>query len=153
MLRATPMRSEHASKPLCKADMPKNDSERLDPTVCPYRKLLGCLMFIAMWGRPDIATAVSLCARFQDNPGKRHWQALCHILAYLRQTQHKCIYDIRTTLTRMMTLSLMSTQTLPTLMWMVSSREQGTFSSGVADPLFGVRLFNPWSHNRHARVN
>ena len=88
---ATPMRSEHASKPLCKADMPKNDSERLDPTVCPYRKLLGCLMFIAMWGRPDIATAVSLCARFQDNPGKRHWQALCHILAYLRQTQHKCI--------------------------------------------------------------
>ena len=55
--------------------------------------------------------------------------------------------------TRMMTLSLMSTQTLPTLMLMVSSREQGTFSSGVVDPLFGFRLFNPWSHSRHARVN
>ena len=58
--------------PLSKKDMPKTAEEKLDPERCPYRALLGCLSYISLWGRPDICTAISILARFQDNPGKRH---------------------------------------------------------------------------------
>ncbi|SCZ95567.1 BZ3500_MvSof-1268-A1-R1_C052g00210 [Microbotryum saponariae] len=36
--------------------------------------------------RPDIAFAVSYLARFANNPGRRHWIAVKHILRYLRAT-------------------------------------------------------------------
>ncbi|SDA04216.1 BZ3500_MvSof-1268-A1-R1_C124g00676 [Microbotryum saponariae] len=35
---------------------------------------------------PDIAFAVSYLARFANNPGRRHWIAVKHILRYLRAT-------------------------------------------------------------------
>ena len=52
-----------------------------------YRSLLGSLLYIAMWTRPDILTPVVLCARFSHlSPGPTHWHALCHIAGYLKKT-------------------------------------------------------------------
>ena len=77
--------------PLSKKDMPSTADEKLDPVRCPYRALLGCLSYISLWGRPDISTAISILARFQDNPGKRHWEALKHVAIYLKRNPDLCI--------------------------------------------------------------
>lgn len=53
----------------------------------PYRSLLGSLLYIAMWTRPDILTPVVLCARFSHlSPGPTHWLALIRICGYLKKT-------------------------------------------------------------------
>ena len=52
-----------------------------------YRSLLGSLLYIAMWTRPDILTPVVLCARFTHlSPGPTHWNALLRIAGYLKKT-------------------------------------------------------------------
>jgi hypothetical protein len=43
-----------------------------------------------MWGqlatRPDLSFSVSLLARFQANPGVDHWNALLHVVGYIKNT-------------------------------------------------------------------
>ena len=36
--------------------------------------------------RPDLSFSVSLLARFQANPGIEHWNALMHIIGYIKNT-------------------------------------------------------------------
>ena len=43
---------------------------------------------MAMWTRPDIAFAVSLVARFQQDPAHQHWDCAKHILRYLKGTHN-----------------------------------------------------------------
>ncbi len=38
--------------------------------------------------RPDIATAISICGQFAQNPGLPHWKALLRIAAYLATTKN-----------------------------------------------------------------
>ncbi|QRV96994.1 Pol polyprotein/retrotransposon [Ceratobasidium sp. AG-Ba] len=51
-----------------------------------YRRLLGCLNWLAQGTRPDIAYAVSRLGQAQSNPHPAHWHALKHILRYLSTT-------------------------------------------------------------------
>ena len=60
----------------------KNERERPPP----YRELIGTLMY-AMVTRLDIALACSVAARFCENPGEEHWEALKQILRYLKGTK------------------------------------------------------------------
>jgi len=43
-----------------------------------------------MWGqlatRPDLSFAISLLSRFQANPGIEHWNALLHVIGYIKNT-------------------------------------------------------------------
>ena len=43
-----------------------------------------------MWGQlatcPDLAFSVSLLAHFQSNPGLNHWNALMHVIGYIKNT-------------------------------------------------------------------
>ena len=88
----TPMDgNKFKQNPLSKNDCPSTEAEKLDKARCPYRALLGCLSYISLWGRPDISTAISILARYQDNPGKRHWEALRHVAIYLKNTPDYCI--------------------------------------------------------------
>jgi hypothetical protein len=60
-----------------------------DPLLAsaPYRALVGSLLYVAMWTRPDIAFAVSLVARFQQDPAQQHWECAKHtVLRYLKGT-------------------------------------------------------------------
>jgi hypothetical protein len=50
----------------------------------PYRQVVGCLMYAMVATRPDIAYAVGSVCRFLHNPGPQHWNAVLHILRYLR---------------------------------------------------------------------
>jgi hypothetical protein len=51
-----------------------------------YRSALGSVMFAMLGTRPDIAFAVGLLGRFASRPGQVHWQAMKHLLRYLKGT-------------------------------------------------------------------
>ena len=63
-----------------------DNKDDLLPAQYPYRALVGALLYLAMWTRPDIAFAVSPLARFQERPTHTHWRVGKHILAYLKGT-------------------------------------------------------------------
>ncbi|KAJ9543931.1 hypothetical protein OSB04_023638 [Centaurea solstitialis] len=53
-----------------------NDSEK-------YRRVVGRLNYL-MITRPDIAFPVSVVSQFMSSPRTAHWDAVCHILKYLK---------------------------------------------------------------------
>ena len=81
----------HIGIKLSKTMCPKNRQEELDMANVPYRSAVGSLMYLALSTRPDIATAVNAVSRFVANPGRKHWQAVKHILRYLRGTEEQGI--------------------------------------------------------------
>ena len=65
---------------------PKTDSEQKQMYDKPYRAVLGSVMWGQLATRPDLAFSVSLLARFQANPGINHWNALMHVIGYIKNT-------------------------------------------------------------------
>lgn len=57
-----------------------------DSSLYPYQKLIGCLMFLAVNTRPDIAFAVSYLSQFNTKYDKTHWVAAKRVLQYLKGT-------------------------------------------------------------------
>ena len=64
----------HLSKAMC----PKTQDERDKMNQAPYAML--CT-------RPDVAYALSICSRYQADPGEKHWIPMKNILKYLRRTK------------------------------------------------------------------
>lgn len=64
----------------------EGSSEQREMTKVPYRKAIGCLLYLSTCTRPDIALAVSKLAKYVQNPGRVHWQALKHLMRYLKGT-------------------------------------------------------------------
>jgi hypothetical protein len=81
--RSTPL---PAGLTLSADDSPKNRDELDDMKNVPYRQALGSLMWLQVATRPDLSYAVNLLSRFANNPGRKHWEALKHTLAYLKGT-------------------------------------------------------------------
>jgi len=52
-----------------------------------YRVIVGSLLYLACWTRPDIAFAVSELSRFVSDPGTVHMQAAKRVLRYLKGTK------------------------------------------------------------------
>jgi hypothetical protein len=67
---------------------PQTEEERRYMAKVPFRKALGCLNYLVQCTRPDIASAVHTLAKFAEDPGVEHWNAIQHILQYLRRTKH-----------------------------------------------------------------
>jgi hypothetical protein len=65
---------------------PKTESEKKDMTDKPYRPILGSVMWGQLATLPDLSFAVSLLSRFQANPGLDHWNALLHVVGYIKNT-------------------------------------------------------------------
>jgi hypothetical protein len=61
-------------------------TEESSSTSAPYREAVGCLMYLAVATRPDIAFAVGYVSRFLEKPKERHWSAVKRIFKYLRGT-------------------------------------------------------------------
>jgi Reverse transcriptase (RNA-dependent DNA polymerase) len=68
------------SKDMC----PTSDAEKEDMKNVPYRSAVGCLMYLMVATRPDIATAVGVASQFLENPGRQHWNAVKRIFHYLQ---------------------------------------------------------------------
>jgi hypothetical protein len=54
----------------------------------PYQRGVGSLMYAATSTRPDIAFAVATLSQFMRNPGHTHWEAVKHVIRYLKGTAH-----------------------------------------------------------------
>ena len=51
----------------------------------PSRHLIGSLMYVMVATRPDLAFSLSKLSKFNNSPGRAHWEAACKALGYLRQ--------------------------------------------------------------------
>lgn len=65
---------------------PKNEKEQEEMANVPYQTLVGCLLWISNWTRPDIAYATSCISQYLTNPGLAHWSAAKRVLRYLKGT-------------------------------------------------------------------
>ena len=52
----------------------------------PYNEVLGSIMWAQGATQPDLSFAVNLLSRFQANPGQAHWNAMLHVLGYIKGT-------------------------------------------------------------------
>ena len=51
-----------------------------------YRAIVGSLMYLYQWTRPDLGFAVTFLSRYLHKPGDKHLQAAKHVLRYLKGT-------------------------------------------------------------------
>ena len=51
----------------------------------PYASAIGSLMYAILCTKLDIYYSVGMVSRYQSNPRPKHWQAIKHILKYLRR--------------------------------------------------------------------
>lgn len=78
------MEAAHAHRtPL---DSGLNIDDEPDPTIHirEYQRGTGCLQWLATKTRPDIAHAACLLAQFNSAPTRKCWNALMHVIRYLR---------------------------------------------------------------------
>ncbi|KAL0552104.1 hypothetical protein IC582_011201 [Cucumis melo] len=57
-----------------------------------YAKIIGSVMYLMNYTRPNIAYAVSRLSRYTHNPDRYHWDALRHLLRYLKGTIDYCLH-------------------------------------------------------------
>ena len=69
---------------LSKRDSPTDPDEIQEMQRVPYRELVGSLLWTSLICHPEITFAVTQLARFNSNPGKRHWEAAKRVLRYLK---------------------------------------------------------------------
>jgi hypothetical protein len=69
---------------LSTAMSPSTPEEAESMRDIPYTNVVGALNYLAIATRPDIAYAVGCLARFNANPGPKHWTAAKHLLRYLK---------------------------------------------------------------------
>uniref|UniRef100_A0AAV1U9J1 Reverse transcriptase Ty1/copia-type domain-containing protein n=1 Tax=Peronospora matthiolae TaxID=2874970 RepID=A0AAV1U9J1_9STRA len=53
----------------------------------PYRNAVGCLVYLMVGTRPDLAAAVGVLSQFASEPCPTHWQALKRIFRYVNGTR------------------------------------------------------------------
>ena len=71
------------SKDMC----PKTKEERDNMNRIPFASAVGSIMYAMICTRPDVSYALSMCSRYQADPGEGHWIAVKNILKYLRRTK------------------------------------------------------------------
>jgi transposase InsO family protein len=72
--------------PLATGTVLMSKKEDEDVANVPYMELIGSLLYVSVWSRPDIAFHVSSLARFMSAPAGAHWKAGMNILRYLKHT-------------------------------------------------------------------
>jgi len=65
---------------------PKNTAEVDLMRNVPYLSAVGSLQYLATMTCPDIAYTVSYLARFNCNPGPKHWAVVKHLFRYFKGT-------------------------------------------------------------------
>uniref|UniRef100_T1IIM8 Reverse transcriptase Ty1/copia-type domain-containing protein n=1 Tax=Strigamia maritima TaxID=126957 RepID=T1IIM8_STRMM len=68
------------------------EGDVLDTNEYPYRTLVGILMFISRYTRPDICVAINILARYNSAPKLIHWTCILNLWNYVISTKEKCIH-------------------------------------------------------------
>jgi histone deacetylase 1/2 len=63
-----------------------DNPDSLLPTNTPYREIIGALLYLSEFTRPDIMFAVHKFATFAHKPSKHHWEGVKYLLRYLKNT-------------------------------------------------------------------
>jgi len=71
---------------LSSAQSPKSRKDIEYMSKIPYREAIGRVIYLMCCTRPDIAFAVNSCARYMEDPGIDHWNAVLRILRFLKRT-------------------------------------------------------------------
>ena len=58
-----------------------------EPTMEPYREAIGCLMYLMVGTRPDLAYSICTLAKYVQNPTKIHWDAVVRVIRYVIHTK------------------------------------------------------------------
>ena len=53
----------------------------------PYRYAIGCLMYLIVGTRPNIAAAVRVLIQFAADTCPTHWQAIKRVFRYIQETK------------------------------------------------------------------
>lgn len=78
---------KHVSTPMIvNSKLEKSASEHLDDNIYQFRQLIGCLMYLSVCTRPDIAYSCSQLSQYLTAFDKSHWVAAKRILRYLAGT-------------------------------------------------------------------
>jgi hypothetical protein len=78
--------TQHSKVPMGKIQPVKASGKASPEDVTRYQEIVGSLMHLARFTRPDISTAVGIAARFASNPDSGHFEMLERILGYLQST-------------------------------------------------------------------
>jgi hypothetical protein len=79
--------AKYARTPLPTGYMPMQNEGEVDPQMrTQIQQIIGSLLYIMLWTRPDIAFAVTKLAQFAANPSKEHLDKAKYILCYLAGT-------------------------------------------------------------------
>ena len=88
------MNDEHSvTTPVAKA---QSEDTRLltEEQAATFRRMVGCLVYVAIMTRPDIAFAVSLCSRQLHKPAIKDKVAVERVYRYLKDTmEYKLVYN------------------------------------------------------------
>ena len=64
-----------------------------DPeTNAPYREAVGCLMYLMVGTRPDLAYAIGKLSQHSANPCQSHWSAVKRVMRYVQGTRNLGIF-------------------------------------------------------------
>jgi len=64
------------------------EGEDSDADETEYRSMIGSLMYLMLYTRPDIAFAVGALSRYNNSPKESHMDATKHLLRYVKKTSH-----------------------------------------------------------------
>ena len=73
--------------PLSDDQRPKTLKEEKTIRQVPYASTMGSLIYALLCTTPDIYYSVGIVSQYQSNPEPKHWEAIKHILKYLRRTR------------------------------------------------------------------
>jgi hypothetical protein len=90
---------DHSTLEITPRSVPANPDFKLSKDQCPtdpaeicylaqkpYKEIVGRILYICITCRPDLAYAISSVGRYAHNPGMSHWNAVLHLLGYLKST-------------------------------------------------------------------
>ncbi|KAI7944398.1 hypothetical protein MJO28_010093 [Puccinia striiformis f. sp. tritici] len=82
-------RTIHQNTTLPDTQLVTSTEEPIDATA--FRSVLGSLMYLACGTRPDISYAVNMLARYSSRPSIQHWEALDHLVGYIRKNPRRAL--------------------------------------------------------------
>ncbi|POV95959.1 hypothetical protein PSTT_15929 [Puccinia striiformis] len=82
-------RTIHQNTTLPDTQLVQSTSDPIETTA--FRSVLGSLMYLACGTRPDISYAVNMLARYSSRPSLLHWEALDHLVGYIRKNPRRAL--------------------------------------------------------------
>ncbi|XP_055918580.1 uncharacterized protein LOC129950682 [Eupeodes corollae] len=75
---------------------PSQNEERTPVDKQSYQELIGSLLHLSTFSRPDISCNVNMLSQFNQDPRKQHWNLALSVLKYLKGTINSKILYSRT---------------------------------------------------------